>query len=182
MRKLKFHEQKLLKKHNFFNYQGEHNLHEIEVIRRYRLRNREEYVKYNHLAGEITSFVNFLKQMESNDPMRVRYTQFLLDKLWEMGLISAKTSLVSCEKLGPAAFARRRLATVLVTQKFSPNLQKATEMIEQGHIRVGPNVITDPAFLVNRALIDHVHFTEDSKYLRHIKVYKDEVDDFVLLN
>lgn len=38
MRRLKFHEQKLLKKHDFYkNWKGEDNHHEIKVVKRYHL-------------------------------------------------------------------------------------------------------------------------------------------------
>lgn len=30
------------------------------------------------------------------------------------------------------------------------NLQAANEIIEQGHVRVGPELVKDPAFLVTR--------------------------------
>jgi U3 small nucleolar ribonucleoprotein protein IMP3 len=36
-RKLKFHEKKLLKKVDFFNWKNENNLHEVKVVRRYHL-------------------------------------------------------------------------------------------------------------------------------------------------
>jgi len=46
MRKLKFHEQKLLKKVDFYNnWKGENNHREIKVIRRYHIQEREEYHK-----------------------------------------------------------------------------------------------------------------------------------------
>ena len=46
MRKLKFHEKKLLKKVDFFNWKNEGNIHEIKVIRRYNLQDREDYTRY----------------------------------------------------------------------------------------------------------------------------------------
>lgn len=46
MRELKFHEKKLLKKVNFFDWKNENNLHELKVVRRYHLQDREDYTKY----------------------------------------------------------------------------------------------------------------------------------------
>jgi U3 small nucleolar ribonucleoprotein protein IMP3 len=53
MRKLKYHEKKLLKKVDFFCYRKENSLREIKVQRRFHLQNREDYVKNNKLVGAI---------------------------------------------------------------------------------------------------------------------------------
>lgn len=45
MRKLKFHEQKLLKKVDFLTWKQEENLREIKILRRYYIQDREDYVK-----------------------------------------------------------------------------------------------------------------------------------------
>lgn len=48
MRKLKFHEKKLLKKTNFFDWKKENNLHEVSVVRKYLLQDREDYSRQNY--------------------------------------------------------------------------------------------------------------------------------------
>lgn len=45
LRKLKYHEQKLLKKVDFLSYKKADNLREAHVIRKYMLQNREDYPK-----------------------------------------------------------------------------------------------------------------------------------------
>ena len=47
--------------------------------------------------------------------------------------------------------------------------------IEQGHVRVGPDTITDPAFLVTRHMEDFVTWVDTSKIKRTIARYNDEV-------
>jgi len=54
-------------------------------------------------------------------------------------------------------------------------------MIEQGHVRVGVETCTDPAFLVTRGMEDFVTWTMGSKIKRHIMKYRDNLDDFELL-
>lgn len=50
VRKLKYHEQKLLKKVDFVTYKkNEHR--DNEVIRRYMIQKPEDYHKYNRLCG-----------------------------------------------------------------------------------------------------------------------------------
>lgn len=45
VRKLKYHEQKLLKKVDFINWEVDNNLHEVKILRRYRIEKREDYTK-----------------------------------------------------------------------------------------------------------------------------------------
>ena len=53
MRRLKFHEQKLLKKVDLYNWKSEKNHREVQVMRRYHIQNREDYEKYYTLATDI---------------------------------------------------------------------------------------------------------------------------------
>lgn len=48
-------------------------------------------------------------------------------------------------------------------------------MIEQGHIRVGTDVVKDPAFLVSRTLEDFVTWVDSSKIRKHVMEYNDLV-------
>ena len=92
-----------------------------------------------------------------------------------MGLIPSKSTLEDCMKISVSAFARRRLPVVLVKMKMAETLKEAITYIEQGRTsssafhmfgsislffffqttdyRVGPDVITDPAFLCTRYVL-----------------------------
>jgi len=69
----------------------------------------------------------------------------------------------------------------MVRAKMSETIKEAVTLIEQGHVRVGPNVVTDPAFLVTRTFEDYVTWVDSSKIKRIIMQYNDRVDDFDLL-
>lgn len=43
VRKLKYHEQKLLKKVDFLNWKADNNLHEVKVMRKFHIHKREDY-------------------------------------------------------------------------------------------------------------------------------------------
>lgn len=77
---------------------------------------------------------------------------------------------------------RRRLSTVLVRLKFAEHLKEAVTYIEQGHIRVGPDTITDPAFLVTRNIEDFVTWVDSSKIKRKVLEYNDKLDDYDAMN
>lgn len=58
---------------------------------------------------------------------------------------------------------------------MSENLKEATKFIEQGHVRVGPEVVKDPAFLVNRSLEDFVTWVDGSAIRKHVMEYNEMV-------
>ena len=51
----------------------------------------------------------------------------------------------------------------------------------QAQVRVGPEVITDPAYLVTRNMEDFITWVDTSKIKRHIMKYNEKLDDFDLL-
>ncbi|XP_073012651.1 U3 small nucleolar ribonucleoprotein protein IMP3 isoform X2 [Typha latifolia] len=153
MRKLKFHEKKLLKKVNFIEYKREGGHREALITRRYHLIERDDYKKYSSICRMIQKLVNVLKQMDPRDPYRIEMTDMLLEKL-------------------------RRLSSVLVNLKFAEHLKEAVTYIEQGHVRVGPDTITDPAFLVTRNMEDFVTWVDSSKIKRKVMEYNETLDDY----
>jgi len=181
MRKLKFHEEKLLKKVNFLEWKSENGQREIQVMRRYHIQDRDDYKKYNKLCGMVTRLVSVLKKLDSRDRVRQELTELLLEKLYGMGVIPTKKSLLLCDKLSASSFCRRRLAVVMVRLKMAETLREACTFIEQGHVRVGPETVTDPAFLVTRNFEDFVTWVDSSKIKSKIMKYNDKLDDYDLL-
>ena len=181
MRQLKHHEKKLLKKVDFFSWKSESNLREAHVMKKYLLQQREDYKKYNKMVGNITKLVARLKLLPQNDPLRKQISEGLLKKLENMGIVTDSNTLLSAEKLTVSAFCRRRLPVVMVRLKMSETLKEATTFVEQGHIRVGPQVVTDPAFLVSKTFEDYVTWVDSSKIKRAVMTYNDKLDDFDLL-
>jgi U3 small nucleolar ribonucleoprotein protein IMP3 len=49
-------------------------------------------------------------------------------------------------------------------------------------IRVGPDTVTDPAFLVTRSMEDFVNWVDTSNIKRKVLQYNDRLDDYDLLN
>ena len=113
MRKLKHHEQKLLKKVDFlWSNRHEQNVRELKILRRYHIQDREDYWKYNKICGMITKMAAKLKKLPASDPYRIAVTEQLLDKAFDMGLIPTKTSLAKVERIAASTLCRRRLPVV----------------------------------------------------------------------
>ncbi|KAK2391313.1 hypothetical protein P8452_28435 [Trifolium repens] len=182
MRKLKHHEAKLLKKVNFLEWKREGSHRENMIIQRYHLTERDDYKKYASICRMVQKVVSIVKQMDPKDPFRVDMTDKLLEKLYNMGVIPTRQSITQCERLTVSSICRRRLATVLVKMKFAEHLKEAVTYIEQGHVRVGPDTITDPAYLVTRNMEDFITWVDSSKIKRKVLQYNDKLDDYDLLN
>lgn len=178
-------------------------------MRRYHIQDRDDYKKYNKLCGLVTKLVRAggrvaaaaptdqrapthaaacpaaqvsqLRKMDAADPVRTSLTEQLLGKLYGVGAVPSRKSLALCDALSTASFCRRRLAVVLVRLKMAETLREAATFIEQGHVRVGPEPVTDPAFLVTRAAEDFVTWVDTSKIKRKVAAYNDKLDDFELL-
>jgi U3 small nucleolar ribonucleoprotein protein IMP3 len=176
-RKLKYHEQKLLKRTNLFHWKKENNIRIGEVMSRYALEKSEEYHEYNRLVGQIQHFTNHLRQMNPDDRVRMDLTRQLVDRLHHLGILET-ASLSECEKLTVAAVCRRRLPVVLVQLKFCEKVSQADKYVRQGHVRIGPDVVTDPATLVTKEMEDFIGWAHGSKIREHVKKYNDDVDDF----
>ncbi|PHH81036.1 hypothetical protein CDD80_4340 [Ophiocordyceps camponoti-rufipedis] len=162
VRKLKYHEQKLLRKTDFITYKQDKDHRDKLVARRYMIQKPEDYHRYNRICGKIE-------------------TQ-LLDKLYDTGILSTRTKLSSVEKgVTVSAFARRRLPVVMTRLRMAPTVQDATRLIEQGQVRVGTEPVTDPAYLVTRGREDFVTWVVGSGVKRNIMKYRDQLDDFELL-
>ncbi|XP_048005439.1 U3 small nucleolar ribonucleoprotein protein IMP3 [Leguminivora glycinivorella] len=181
VRKLKFHEQKLLKKVDFISWKVDNNLNEVKVMRKYYIQKREDYTKYNKLSREIREVANKIKDLDPASEFRTESSALLLEKLYQMGLIPTRWDLALAINVSASSFCRRRLPVVMCRNKMSENLKEATKLIEQGHVRVGPEVVKDPAFLVSRSLEDFVTWVDGSAIKRHVMEYNEMRDDFDLL-
>jgi U3 small nucleolar ribonucleoprotein protein IMP3 len=98
-----------------------------------------------------------------------------------MGVVSTKKSLIQTDKLSTASFCRRRLAVVMVRTKMAETLREACTFIEQGHVRVGPDTVMDPAFHITKNMEDFVTWVDSSKIKRKVMRYNDKLDDYDLL-
>ncbi|KAG5535241.1 hypothetical protein RHGRI_023129 [Rhododendron griersonianum] len=198
-RKLKFHEKKLLKKVDFLEWKREGGHREAQVLQRYHVTERDDYKKYNSLCRNVQKLVNILKQRDPRDPYRVEMTDALLEKLLDQhpakrvqslettGIILVSYHLekawpyVNAYQFRPSA-GKRRLSTVLVRLKYAEHLKEAVTYIQQGHIRVGPETVTDPAFLVTRSMEDFITWVDSSKIKRKVLEYNDKLDDYDAMN
>ena len=181
MRELKHHERRLLRKADFLTWRGEGNLRVSALVRRYGLADAEELAAYRRLCGLVTALVAKLRALPAGSAFRAAASAQLVAKLAALGVLpAAGAALPAPADIKAAAFCRRRLPVVLVRLKMSQTVSAATQLVQHGHVRVGPETVTDPAFLVSRALEDHVTWVDGSKIRRAVARYAGREDDFDL--
>lgn len=149
---------------------------EIRVMHKYHIQDREDYHKYNKICGNLRSLIHRISLLPANDPYRQKKEAEMLDKLYDMGIldVGAKPSDIE-NKVTVSSIARRRLAVVATRLKMAESVSDAVRTIEQGHIRVGPSPVTDPAMLITRHMEDFVTWVDTSARKRTIMKYNDEV-------
>jgi U3 small nucleolar ribonucleoprotein protein IMP3 len=176
-RKLKYHERKLLKKTNLFHWRKENNIRVGEITSRYGLERSEEYLMYNRLAGKIQHLVNHLRQMGPDDRIRIELTRQLVERLHGLGIVET-AALADCERITVASICKRRLPVVLKRLKFCETVAEADKYVRQGHVRIGPDVITNAATIVTTEMEDFIAWAHESKIKQHVQRYNETVDDF----
>jgi len=75
---------------------------------------------------------------------------FFFSSRHTLGLIPTKENLELVDKITASRFCRRRLPVVMTRNRMAQHLPAAVKFIEQGHVRIGPDIVNDPAFLVTR--------------------------------
>ena len=88
--------------------------------------------------------------LNPNDAYRIKKTKEIIEKLYKIGFIKTQSNLSECDKIGISSFCRRRLSYLLFKNKYCENMKEAVTFIEQGQIKIGTELVTDPAFLVTR--------------------------------
>lgn len=155
-------------------------------MQRYHVQNREDYVKYNKICGGIRQLVHKLSQLDANDPVRHAHEQQMIAKLGDMGILTDTTAggrvkVSDLEtKITVASFCRRRLPVVMCKLRMAQTVADATTFVEQGHVRIGPQVITDPAFMVTKKMEDFLTWVDASKIRKNILKYRNEIDDYLV--
>lgn len=122
-----------------------------------------------------------IANVDKNHPFRTEVSGMLMEKLYVLGLIPTKWDLEGASKVSASAFCRRRLPVVMVRNKMSENIKNASTLVEHGHVRVGAEVVKDPAFLITRTMEDFVTWVDSSKIRQHVLEYNDMKDDYELM-
>ncbi|KAI5169986.1 U3 small nucleolar ribonucleoprotein IMP3 [Pancytospora epiphaga] len=177
MRKLKYHEQKLLKKVNFLEWEDTNTKREQIIIGKYLLKSRDEYKFYSRIVGMIRKLAESLSRLTDNDPTKMLVSKKLINLLYETGIIENK-KLIDCTTVGVSSLCQRRIPSIMVSKGLVQGYKEADTFVQQGHIRMGNRLISDTSTLVSKAMEDFVTWTDSSKIRRKIDEFNGNYDDY----
>lgn len=177
MRKLKFHEQKLLKKVDFLKWKSTNTEREQKITSKFFLKSRDDYHRYNCLVGKIRRLSNALSKLKDTDETKNTIGRTLVQKLHSIGVIDSK-KLIECKNVNVTSFCKRRITYVMLKNKMAPHTSAAVTFVEQGHVRLGMKVVTNTDTLVSRGMEDYLKWVDGSKIGKKIEEFNGEVDDF----
>lgn len=177
MRKLKFHEQKLLKKVSFLDWKKTNTTREQLVTTKYRLKDRSEYKKYNLVVGMIRKLTETLSRLNDSDPTKRAVGKKLINLLYEAGLIKDK-ALIECSRVNVSSFCERRVPMILKKLGLVQTFTHGDEFVQHGHVRVGTKRVSDTTVLVPRGLEEYVGWVEGSKIKRKVDEFNGELDEY----
>ncbi|RVD92952.1 ribosomal S4 [Tubulinosema ratisbonensis] len=170
MRKLKYHEQRLLRKVNLTEWHSTNTKREQEISYKYNLTDRDDYHKYNKLVGKIRKLALGLAKLKESDEFRNRIGRELVNMCHSLGFIKDK-KLVSCSSITVSSVCNRRLNVILKRLKMVENIKDASTFIEHGHIKVGSRIVNKPGQLISTMMENFIKWCDSSKI-------KEKIDEF----
>ncbi|KCZ77023.1 hypothetical protein H311_01973 [Anncaliia algerae PRA109] len=179
MRKLKFHETRLLRKVNLTKWKSTNTEREQIVCGKYNITERDDYLKYNKLAGKIKKLALALAKLKDSDEFKVRVGKELINVCHSIGFIKEK-KLVDCSKITVSDICNRRLSVLLKKLKMVENIKDASIFTEHGHVKVGHRIINKPGQLISTIMEGFIRWCDDSKIKKTIDEFNntnDNLDD-----
>ena len=89
VRKLRHHEQALLRKVDLTTYPSDASHRRASVLRRYAIQRPDDYASYNRVCGQLRQLAHRLSRLDAGDDVRRRLEEALLEKLWIMGVLGS---------------------------------------------------------------------------------------------
>lgn len=196
MRKLRFHESRLLRKTNFLKYEETVTEQDHKLISMYQIENRDQLVIYKRIvsmAKEISHSLAALSQMNertadsqknilpldmpAHQKVVESHIRSFTDKLYKHGLIR-KNNLKDAANLKISDLCERRVATLLKRQHFTNSIKEAVKLIKQGHILIGNKPIKSTDVLVTNGMENFINWKDSSKHKKCIKQFNDCYDEY----
>ena len=83
---------------DFLKWTSDTTLRENEILRRYHIQDRADYIAYYRLCSRIRRLAELLSKLPPSDPFRVKLTAQLVDKLYNIGVLPQRKNLNGVDK------------------------------------------------------------------------------------
>jgi len=140
-------------------YEKERLDQEMKLLGEYGLRCKREIWRAQLALAKVRSAARKLLTLDEKDPKRLFEGDAMLRRLARYGVLSAdEKRLDDVLRLSTQKFLERRLQTRVYKQSLARSVHHARCVILQRHIRVGKQLVNQPAFLVRGDSEAHIDF------------------------
>ena len=119
---------------------------ELELIGKYGLRNKKEYLRHEAFLRKIRGQSRQILAIES--AKREKIEKELLSRLERLGLIQTDAVIDDALSLNAEDLLKRRLQTIVFRQGFAKSIHHARQLIIHGHIALQGKKVTSPSRLL----------------------------------
>jgi len=138
---------------------------ELKICGEYGLRCKREVWRVSFQLAKIRKAARVLLTLDDKDPKRLFEGAALMRRLHRYGVLDeAKNKLDYVLGLKLQDFLERRLQTVVFKHGLAKSVHHARVLIQQGHIRVGKQIVNIPSFVVRTDSEKHVEFALTSPF------------------
>lgn len=133
---------------------------EIELLKKYGLKNKTEIWKMNSLLRKFKSDAKKLIRSTAKQAEIERAS--LINKLRSFNLVPENAKLDDILGIELPDILSRRLQTLVYKSGLARSVDQARQLITHEHIRIGEHVITFPSYLVKGAEEPQIAFSNNS--------------------
>lgn len=133
---------------------------ELRVLGTYGLRNKREL---RHHYATLSKYRTVARQLLTKaDEEQAEVKQQLMEKLFNMGLISDNATIDDIFNMSIEDILERRLQTIILRKGLAKTPQQARQLIAHRHISGGGRVLTVPSYIVSRGEESTVNYSPTS--------------------
>jgi U3 small nucleolar ribonucleoprotein protein IMP3 len=135
-------------------------------------------------VNQVNESLRAIRHLEGKEYVEFKKEQMELIavKLYNMGVLDKLDTLDRKKYLTVAMLCKRRLSYLCMELRMGETVKMTSDYIQHGHVRIGPQIIRDPAFIVSRGLEDFITWSVGSKIRETVKQFNGNYDDYEELN
>jgi small subunit ribosomal protein S4 len=137
---------------------------ELELIGKYGLRNKKEYLRHEAYLRKIRGQARHILAILETEK-REKVEKELLSRLARLGLLPKEAILDDALSLTTEDLLKRRLQTIVFRQGFAKSLHHARQLLAHGHIALRGQKVTSPSRLLLKEEENELTYAATSPYM-----------------
>lgn len=137
---------------------------ELELIGKYGLRNKKEYLRHESFLRKIREQARQILAILETDK-REKVEKELLSRLGRLGLLQTEAVIDDALSLTTEDLLKRRLQTIVFRQGIAKSIHHARQLINHGHIALRGQKVTSPSRLLLKEEAKELTYASSSPYM-----------------